>query len=212
MKNLKRDDILENLQMADFDKYKKTVESNLFRQLTYIRQLEEPRIVTIDPLEIGSPLFERSPREIRSQLGLPPDGNQVIYIFRISSQFSDEAEFNKFVAQRCETIEKNRNEFTRVTGATAKNILAQKKRLSDMILYVGTSGSFAARLKTHIGFGSKDTATLLLNKWEDLVEKKYLVTLNILDFGTSIEAESLKLLEFEISSELTPLIGRNRKS
>lgn len=194
----------------EFETYRQKVELILSEQLDFIRRRLSP---THHSFEISN-VVSISPEALMTQFSgsIPEAGEQVIYIFRLMNQISDEAQLQEFIQQHQKMKASKPDGHSRIAGINKSNVSFQKKRLGDLILYVGTSKHFGSRIKEHLGYGSLDTACLGLRFWPFFHRPESRFTIDIYSFGSSVQAESIKLMEHELSDDLKPLIGRNRKA
>ena len=196
----------------ELEKYRKKVELNIKNQLIDLNGLILPELQSIVIDDVCNSIFEGTAESIRTSFDLPINNNQVIYIFKLGSEYDK----SKSLEIRCKeiqnAIEKNEDRHTRITGINGLNFKYRLENPHEVVLYVGTSKSFASRLRDHIGHGSDDTAALCLKLWPIFQNKSAKLVLEYYNFGPNIESESLKLFEFFISQDLHPLMGRNRKA
>jgi len=201
-----------NLKNApiEFETYRQKVELILSEQLDFIRRRLSP---THHSFEISNAAHVSPETLMNTFSGCIPDaGEQVIYVFRLLSQINDETQLQEFIQQHQKMKASKPDGHSRIAGINKSNIPFQKKRLGDLILYVGTSKHFGSRIKEHLGYGSLDTACLGLRFWPFFLQSGSRCTIDIYSFGSSVQAESIKLMEHELSDDLKPLIGRNRKA
>lgn len=195
-----------------FEHILKIVESNIEKQLDHLKKINLPVLKTINFDNIFDPFLEESAETIKMKLGLPEIGRQTIYIFKLAYPFKNAAELKNKIDKICDEIDKGDDRHTRITGINHQNLNYRLENFEEVILYVGTSKSFASRLKDHIGHGSDDTSALCLKIWSIFQESEAKLVLEFYEFEKGIESESLKLFEFFLSKELRPLMGRNRKA
>lgn len=177
--------------------------------ISLVNSLELPPFTEIQSFKPLDDLFKLKPKQIESRLQLPEKNNQVIYIFSLLTKLSS-SEFDFFLddLQRVKKIDNDG--YTQIT--TAKRKLSYAEWIGNKCLYVGTSKGLASRLQQHIGYGSKDTATIMLRKWSRVLDGSFQIRYGYYNFGKSISSELLKRIEFHMSDLLKPLIGHNRKA
>lgn len=136
-----------------------------------------------------------------------------MYAFKFIGQFRTEMEFRELIKESKSVKRDFSDGHTQVTGVKMPNQEFNSNSIGDVTLYVGTSKDFAKRLREHIGYGSKGTATLLLRNWPSLSSRRIHTSLIYYDFGPSISSDLVKLFEHELSSRcLRPLAGHNRRA
>ncbi len=185
-------------------------EKNLKEELEALRLLVFPQVNEVLDFRVDDEVYKLEPKAIQKQKLLPPRGNQVIYILRFIDQFqtAEDLEFLRKEAQQVK--QKDHDGHRQVTGIKDKNWEYQLKNLKNVTLYTGSSKAFPSRLREHIGWANKGTATLLLRKWPSLMNRRFKVTFNYFDFGPEIGSAAIKYIEYHMANELRPLIGHNR--
>lgn len=202
-----------HLGMNDLEKYKSVVEKNLLEQIKYLKKMKFPQIQLIENFDVNDSSLSGDPESIRIKFQLPPSGHQVIYVISLKGFNSDIETFNSIIDGIAHVKKSFKDELSRITSITKKNFRFHGKNIKDeMVMYVGTSQTFSARLRTHVGHGSKDTATICLKHWPILKDKSDLLQIRYYDFGKEISPETLKLFESHLSRDLLPLIGRDRRA
>ena len=177
--------------------------------ISLVTSLELPSFIEIQSFNPLDDVFKLKPKQIESKFQLPEKNNQVIYIFSLETKLSS-SEFAMFIND-LERVKKIDNDgHTQITTAKRKHPYADWNESS--CLYVGTSKSLASRLQQHIGYGSKDTATIMLRKWGGVLDGSFQIRYGYYNFGKSISSDLVKRIEFHISVLLKPLIGHNRKA
>lgn len=195
----------------DVDSSRSRAIENLKHQASHLALCQVPPLEHIDNFSVSNEIFKQTGKTIKESLGLPSDGNQIIYIISFSEPISAER-LEDIIAEYEAAKEQDTEGFRQITGINMKNKEKQMNRLDEVVLYVGTSKSFAKRVQEHVGYGSKGTASICLRKWPAFYRGDVKLKFSYLNFGKEMAPESLKLIEFDISSELAPLLGHNRKS
>lgn len=173
--------------------------------------MQPPKTESVRIDDIADPIFN-SPIKLRQRFSLPAPGHQVMYVIRVEDRFQHSSEFAQMVEQHRQVKKSKPGGHVRMSGINGKNISHQSSRLHDVVFYVGTSKDFASRLNVHVGYGNLDTGSLCLRFWPLLQDKGTTLIVDHYDFGSDIQPESLKLMEFMVSAQLKPLIGHNRKT
>lgn len=199
--------------MKKFSNYIAIIKDELRSQLEYLEHLKLPETKLIIDIDIEDEVFLLSAKEIRKKYSLPPNNDQVIYIISLEG-FHNELDNYSDIMTSIGEIKKNyKNEYSQITTINQANLRYHKEKNSDcVIMYIGTSKSFASRVQTHVGFGSKGNATVCLRYWPCLKNKKLKLKFNYLNFGNEVAVETLKFLEFHLSNDLKPIIGHNRRA
>lgn len=148
---------------------------------------------------------------MRKKFNLPPKGSQIIYIISIKTASSQD-DFTQFLETLNHIKKVDHEGCSHITTSKSEGIDHFPVCSSNAVVYVGTSQSLASRLQQHVGHGSKGTATIMLRKWYGVEEKKLKIRHGYYDFGPNMNADLLKRLEYQISNQLKPLIGHNRRA
>lgn len=199
--------------MYNLKGYKTQIMDVIQKQLDHLDQMSFPDIKTIENFSAHDEVFKLGPKQIMQKYELPIDGNQVVYMMTLEGLAGDQLIFKDVIEGIKAVKEQFRHELTQITSINNRNYEYLQDKLGDsVIMYIGTSQSFAGRIKTHVGFGSKDTATVCLKGWPVLQDDKFKFKFQYYDFGKDISPEILKFFEYYLSNDLRPLIGHNRRS
>lgn len=195
----------------DFENIKKNVKKQVEDDLAILHTLELPtikRIINFDPLH---PIFLEKPKLIQSHYNLPSSDHQIIYIFSIKTLLNQD-EFSNFIGH-LKSFKTNQNDgYTQITTAKSNGIKNYPIGRANAVVYVGTSKSIASRLQQHVGHGSKNTATIMLRKWLEFKDKNLQIEFSYFDFGKKVNPDLIKRIEHQLSIQLNPLLGHNRRA
>lgn len=199
--------------MENIKKYYSQVKQDLTNQLEMLEKIEFPNLKTIDNFNINDDIFTKGAKAIREKFDLPPDKNQVIYLMLLEGFKNDRIKYTD-VIEGIKTVKNDfRHELTQITSINKDNFSHhQDREIHDVVMYIGTSQSFASRVQTHVGHGSKGTATTCLKHWPVLKNDLMKFSFKYYDFGKDVAPETLKFFEYYLSKDLRPLIGHNRRS
>jgi hypothetical protein len=145
-------------------------------------------------------------------------GEWVVYVFRLVEKFDSVRQLEGFVANLHKEIGKQKsNGFHRMSkiNKTNERRLKESKQLASIVLYVGSSQSdnIKKRIADHICFAENGSAGLGLSHWPLFKGKhRKKIALDIYNFGSEVKGESIKLIEYELSKKIRPLLGSNHKS
>ena len=148
------------------------------KDLEDFNSLQFPPMQEVSNFRVTDEVYKEMPKTIRKNKLIPTDGNQVIYVMRFVEQFKTKFDLEIIKQEASDVKNKNHDGHRQVTGFTDQNWEHQTNCLNDITLYVGTSQSFASRIRQHVGWGHKGTATLLLRRWPSLVSGRFKITLD----------------------------------
>jgi hypothetical protein len=200
--------------MSGLKKYLPQVELELRSQLDYLSRIQFPELKAIDNFDVNHEIFTKMPREIKENFDLPSEDDQVIYMMTLSGVPTDAA-YRLAIKAEIERVKSDfSHERSQITTINNTNFNYHIENATpELPVYIGTSSNFPSRLKTHVGHGSKGTATVYLKGWPLFKEHKELrFSFKYFNFGTEVAPETLKYFEYYFSQELRPIIGHNRRS
>lgn len=198
--------------LTQLKSYKEKVLSEIQSQYDQVQNIIIPEAISIKPFDVYDEIFKEKPADIQKMYNLPNSGNHVIYIMRILNRPVSNEKFKETI-DKIKSIKKSNQYYTQITTINNTNLKYHLENYDrEVTMYIGTSSSFSSRLKTHVGYGSKGTATVLLKEWPIFKNPDFKFSFDYFDFGKNISPESLKFFEYYFSQERRPLIGHNRRS
>ena len=103
---------------------------------------------------------------------------------------------NNYLRKILDLNQGKRYEKTQITTINQDNFNSYKNSdIDSVVMYVGTSGSFASRVKTHSGHGSKGTATVFFKHWPITTNSGLVFKFKYYNFEPNIGPETLKFFE-----------------
>lgn len=199
--------------MFNLQKYKSQLKSELTKQLETLELLEFPVLQSIEGFDINDEILRKGAKGIRLKYNLPQDGDQIIYMMTLEGFPEDRNHFIDVIEEIGLIKSKFSHELSQITSINKENFKYHKDRNDEVIvMYIGTSQTFASRVQTHAGFGSRGTATVCLKRWPIFQNDKIKFSFKYFNFGKDLSPETLKFFEYYLSRDLRPLIGHNRRS
>ena len=194
-----------------FDVIRDGVELEFKRDLQEIQNLELPEFNEIENFNPLDEIYKETAKPIREKLNLPEDENQIIYIIMIENGITQEM-FQNLLSDLENIKDVDHDGYKQITSFTEKGRESFQVNKDNVVVYVGSSKSFASRVRQHVGHDSKTTATIMLRKWKHVREGEMKIRFGYFNFGKNVSPEVVKRIEFQISNILNPLIGANRRS
>lgn len=188
------------------------VRQDIEDDLANFQSLQLPNFEEIQGFDPLDDIYKLKPKNIQVANSLPPVGHQVIYIFELNSVFENERAIECFVNELQKVKIDEAKSYSQITTVKKGKCSELTPNKNGITLYVGTSQNFASRLKTHVGYGSKGTATILLRKWPGIISGNLKIKAGYYDFGRNISPDLLKRIEFYLSEQIKPIIGHNRRA
>lgn len=197
----------------NLEKYRQPVAEDLLKQVHSVNNCEFPELIALQGFHVANPEFKKTAKKIRTHFSLPAEGDQVIYIFTIHCDKMDSGTLQLIVDAASTVIEADGQGYTQITGINNINFNHRLENVTnEVVLYVGTSGDISQRLREHVGYGSKGTATIFLKEWPDFINSNVDLRFQYYNFGPNFPTEALKMIEHRLSYDLKPILGRNRKA